>query len=95
MNTIKIEFEIPEVLSSYVNIKDPEYHKNIKELMLYQLIKEEKISLGKAAEILEVDRITLITDLGKMGISYFDYEINEVIEDVENIRNAMGEEGKC
>jgi predicted HTH domain antitoxin len=89
MNTIKIEFEVPEALTSYINIKDPEYHRNVRELMIYQLIKDGKISFGKAAEILESDRITLITSLGKLGIPYFDYNIEEVVEDADNAGKVM------
>lgn len=89
MNTIKVEFEIPEVLAAYIDLKDPEYQRKVRELMLYELIKEEKISFGKAAEILETDRISLITSLGKQGIAYFDCDIKEVIADAENAKGVM------
>lgn len=91
MNIIKIELDIPEALAAYVNIKDPEYQKKVRELMLYQLIKEGKISFGKAAEILETDRFSLITNLGKLGIPYFDCDIDEVVEDADNVRKLMEE----
>lgn len=89
MSTIKVEFEIPEALAGYVDLKDPEYQKKVKELMLYELIKEGKISFGKAAEILETDKLSLIIDLGKLGLPYFDSEINEVVEDADNLDKVM------
>ena len=89
MNTIKIELDIPEALVSYVDVKDPEYQRKVRELMLYELIKEGKISFGKAAEILETYRLSLITSLGKMGIPYFDYNIEDVVEDADNAGKVM------
>lgn len=89
MNTIKIEFEVPEALAVYVDVKDLDYQRKVRELMLYELIKEGKISFGKAAEILETDRLSLITNLGKMGIPYFAYDVDEVIEDADNARKVM------
>ncbi|MDQ2086072.1 UPF0175 family protein [Herbivorax sp. ANBcel31] len=95
MNTIKIELEVPEALAGYVDIKNPEYQRKVKELMLYELIKEGKISFGKAAEILEIDKMSLITSLGSLGISYFENDIEEVVEDANNARKVMGENNRC
>lgn len=91
MNTIRIEMDVPELLTSYININDPAYQKKIQELMLYDLIKENKISVGKAAEILELNKLSLITDLGKLGISYFDNDIEEIKEDIMNLNNYTKE----
>ena len=84
MDTIRIELEIPRVLAEYIDINDKDYKKKINQIMLYDLIKNEKISIGKAAEILGIRKIDFITELGKMEIPYFDYTIEELIEDVEN-----------
>lgn len=89
MNTIKIELDVPEALASYVDVKDPEYQRKVRELMLYELIKEGKISFGKAAEILETDRLSLITNLGKLGIPYLDYDIEDVVSDADNAGKVM------
>jgi hypothetical protein len=47
------------------------------------------LSYGKAAEILDMDKTSFITDLGKIGIPYFDGEINEVVEDARNIKKSF------
>ncbi len=83
MSTVKIELDIPETLAKYLDVNDPNYKKRIQELMAYQLIKDDKVSFGKAAEILEIDKTTLITRLGEMGIPYYDHEISEVKEDTK------------
>lgn len=92
MNTRKMEIEVPEALLSYIDCSDKEYHKKIKELMVYQLVKEGKISFGKAAEILEMDKVSYIMDLGKIGIPYYDCDIDEVHEDSQSITKYLGED---
>lgn len=52
--------------------------------MLYELVKNEKISIGKAAEAMGMRKIDFITDLGKMDIPYFDFSMEELLEDVQN-----------
>jgi predicted HTH domain antitoxin len=89
MNTIKFEMEVPEAFSAYVDVKDKDYQKHIRELMLYELIKEDKISFGKAAEILGIEKISLIADMGKLGIPYFEGSIDEVKADAENIKKLL------
>ncbi len=92
MNSIKIEIEMPEEALRYIDQKDKNYQKKVQELLMYQLIKEDKISYGKAAEILEMSKIEYITDLSKMGIAYFDSDIAEVLDDVETINSYMKEQ---
>ena len=84
LNLVKIEIEVPEILLNYINYSDKEYHKRIQELMLYQLITEDKISFGKAAEILGIDKISFIANMSKIGISYYDNDISDVVQDSIN-----------
>jgi len=95
MGLAKIEIEVPTELLKYVNYRDTDYQKKIRELMIYELIKDERISFGKGAELLGIDKITLIMDLGKMGIPYFDLDIKDVLTDVDNIEKALGGLNKC
>ena len=91
MDSVKIEIEVPKSILNYVDYNDRDYQNKLCELMLYQLIKEDKISFGKAAEILGLDKITYITDLGKLGIPYYDSTIDEVLEDAKNAGMFMEE----
>ena len=71
----------------YIDDNDPNYLNKIRTLMMYQLVKEDKVSFGKAAEMLGEDKVSFITDLGKMGLAYFDNDINEVL-DKDTLINA-------
>lgn len=84
MDTVKIELEVPRVLVEYVDINSESYRKKINQIMLYELLKNEEISIGKAAEAMGMRKIDFITDLGKIDIPYFDCNIEEIIEDVKS-----------
>lgn len=53
-----------------------------KALLIYSYIKDGTISYGKAAEILGIHKSELIEIYGRLGISYFDLDIEEVEEEV-------------
>ena len=50
MEHVRIELEVPQVLAEYADINSKSYKKKINQIMLYELVKNEKISIGKAAE---------------------------------------------
>ena len=89
MDSVKIEIEIPKEMLRYVDYTDKNYHKRVGQILLYQLVQEEKVSFGKAAEILGISKMEYITDLGKMGIPYFTGSINEVIKDIKILDKNM------
>ena len=81
MNTRKLEFEIPEIVSAYLQMDDDVIKAGIFKLLLADLASQGVISFGKAAEIAGTDKIAFITELGKMGISYFNNDISDVLND--------------
>lgn len=89
MNTIKIEFEMPSEILKYISNTDEKYNEKVKMLMIYTLIKEGKISFGKGSEILGINKIDLITELGEMGIPYFDFRYEEIEEDLNNLNKII------
>ncbi len=93
MQPIKIEIELPGEVARYVDYKDTDYHRKAREILLYQLVRENKISFGKAAEILGMHKIDFITQLGRMGIPYFDGDFDEISSDIESLNKLSGEQG--
>lgn len=91
MSTVRIQFDMPEEILNYIATDDMNYNNKVKELMIYALIKEGKISFGKGAEMLGINKIDYITDLGKLGIPYFDETYDEVKEDLMNLSKVMEE----
>ena len=86
-----MEFEMSSEILKYVSANDKNYSDKVRELMIYTLIKDGKISYGKGAEMLGINKISFITDLGKMGISYFNEEFEEVENDLKTLNKIMGD----
>jgi len=86
MNTMQVTFDMPETIAKYVDFADKDYQFRVQELIMYSLIQEDKLSFGKAAELLGIGKIRLITDLGNVGLPYFDQSFDEVMEDANAAR---------
>ena len=91
MKSIKIEIEMPEEILKFIDYKNESYYRKAKEILMYQLIKENKISYGKAAELMGMSKIEYIEDLSEMGIPYFDMDISEVSQDIKTLDKLIGE----
>lgn len=89
MNTVRIEFDMPSEILNYISNDDINYNNKVRELIIYALIKEGKISYGKGAEILGINKIDYITDLGKLGIPYFDDKYREIEEDLSSLDKVL------
>ncbi|RKY62821.1 MAG: UPF0175 family protein [Candidatus Latescibacterota bacterium] len=58
----------------------------LKEYLVLELYRRRKISSGKAAEILGMERLEFIRYASRMGIPFLDMDEEEWAEEVRNIR---------
>lgn len=58
-------------------------------MIIFPFFKKETISYGRAAEILNMRKIDLITIYGSLDIPYFDLSKEESEEDFKNIKTVM------
>ncbi|MEO7045029.1 MAG: UPF0175 family protein [Ferruginibacter sp.] len=49
-----------------------------------QLYDERKISLGEGAAIAEVSKRDFIENLGRFGVSLFNYDTEDLLEEIKN-----------
>ena len=89
MKLRKLELEIPDAIDGYLQMDDETIKTRIFRLLLADLARQRIISFGKAAELAGVDRMTFITDMGQMGIPYFEGDISEVLSDAETVGRTM------
>lgn len=82
---------MPSEILDYISVDDKLYKDVVKSLMMYSLIKEGKMSFGKGAELLGINKIDLITTLGEYGIPYFDNSYDEIKEDLDTLNKVMEE----
>ncbi|MBR1845279.1 MAG: UPF0175 family protein [Oscillospiraceae bacterium] len=85
MTTAKIEIEVPVGMTPYLTAdRTSPLRRNA--LLLYPFIWEGKISHGKAAEILGMNKLDLIDLYEEMGFSYLDLTMDELSNDVATLR---------
>ena len=87
-----VTMELPDEMISLVTSQDKEEQLLRNAMMLYPYIWQERISLGRAAEILSVFKMDLIVLYGKMGLSYIvmsDEEINEELKTVSYLKEVI------
>ena len=89
MTDVKIQVLDGMVSSVITNDEQSELMRNA--MLLYPYIKDLTISHGKAAEILGIRKQELIDLYGKLGLPYFDQDINEIDEELQYWKEMKGE----
>lgn len=81
-----VNMELPDEMIQFAMPKNKEEQFKRNAMMLYPYIQDGTISHGKAAEILGVFKMDLITLYGKMGLSYIDMSDEEIEEEMAMVR---------
>lgn len=84
-----VTIDIPEEIANLMacDNKSDELRRNA--LLLYQFIKNETISHGRAAEILGISKRELIELYGSEGIPYIDQSLDEARQDASNVMEFL------
>lgn len=89
---ITIDMELPNEMATYAMPQSKEEQLIRNAMMLYPYIRRGVISHGRAAEILGIFKMDLITIYGEMGLPYIemtDEEIEEELETVDYLKGMM------
>ena len=89
---VSVKMEMPEEMVSFVMQPGKEEQLKRNAMMLYPYIHDGVISHGRAAEILGIFKMDLITLYGGFGLPYIemtDDEIEEELEVVKELGEAM------
>ena len=87
-----VNVEIPEEMASLVLSANKEEQLKRNAMMLYPYVHDGMISHGRAAEMLGIYKIDLITLYGRLGIPYIemtDEEIEEELSTVQSLKEVM------
>lgn len=87
MGILKIELELPEEILEYLAKQDIE--KSIKKLIVLDLLREHKISQGKASELLGINRWELLKLMELYSIPAIDLTTGELKEELERAREIF------
>ena len=87
--TQKIEVELPEeILSCFESLKEAE--DKAKQGVILDLLRERKVSQGKAAELLGISRWELFDLIAKYNIPSFELSSEELEEGLRNLNETPG-----
>jgi len=87
MSTLKIELELPEEIVEYLGTQ--ELDKSIKELIILNLLREHKISQGKAKEILGISKSELIELMMLHSIPAIDLSSEELKKELKRSEEIL------
>jgi len=92
METLQVELDLPRDLLGALNVTENELGPRLKTLIALELFREERISSGKAAELMEISKTKFIDLLDRHGISYFTERPEEIESQLEAMRDKFGDD---
>ena len=81
-----VSMEMPDEMVEFAMPSNKDEQLKVNAMILYPYIQQGMISHGKAAEILGIFKIDLITLYGKTGLSYIDMSEDEIEEKLETVK---------
>lgn len=85
-----VQIDVPEDIIPFTVLDDIEAQNTRNAMLVYPFIKNGAISHGKAAEMLGLHKIDLITLYGKLGLPYFDETAEEFEKDLDVLKKLRG-----
>ena len=90
MEMAKIEMDVPKEMLPFIEMENTDMKLKRSALLLHLYVNNQTISHCKAAELLGVNKLDLIELYSELGLSYFDFKMEELDGDVEAVRNLRG-----
>ncbi len=94
MEMKKVEIDIPAEIVQYTVLKGKDEQLKRNAMLVYPYIQNGTISHGKAAEMLGIFKMDLITLYGSMGLAYFDESREELEADLKALE-SIGSTAIC
>jgi len=85
MSDVTFEIHLPQPLLN-LGLDREDIQQRVKEWLVLSLFTESRISSGKAASLLAINRLDFLALLRRRGIAYLDYSEDEWAEEVETAR---------
>lgn len=90
--TLRVELDVPRDLLGALDVTEDELGPRLKKLIALELFREERISSGKAAELIGISKTAFVDLLDRHGISYFTERPEEIASQVEAMREKFGDD---
>lgn len=82
MSPLTVNLELPRELLSALDVSESGLGDRILELVVFELIREGRISQGKGAELLGLSFMEFLPLLNRQDIPYFSISSEELLEEV-------------
>jgi len=92
MSTITLSLNLPQELIPILEANEAELEGRILELIVLELVRQQRISTGKAAELLGISKWEFVQLLGQNNIPYFTESSEELVAQVETVQRILGEQ---
>jgi len=92
MSTITLILKLPQELIPILEANEAELEGRILELIVLELVRQQRISTGKAAELLGISKWEFVQLLGQNNIPYFTESSKELVAQVETVQRILGEQ---
>jgi len=86
MNSLAFDIKIPFAITQF-GISKEEVQNHVEEWLVLSLFTQERISSGKAAQLLNISRIEFLKHLHRYHINYFNYTDEELAEELDAAKN--------
>lgn len=81
-----INIDLPSDILLTINESEYELKKRIKLSLAIQLYQQQKVTIGKAAQIADVSRFEFETLLSENNIPISNLELKDVLQDIEKLK---------
>ena len=80
-----IELSIPKEFADLLGKSPKEVQQSVHELLVLSFYRDHKLSAGRAAKLLGMDRLSFIRWSGELGIPYIDMTPEELQQDLRTL----------
>lgn len=85
MRTTELNLSVPEEVLYTLNETKAEFIKKMKFYTAIELYKMQKLSMGKAAELAEMNKVEFMLEAGKYDVPVINYEEEDFKEEIDRI----------
>ena len=89
MTNLTISLNLPRDLIGALNIPESQLPQHILEILALELFRQQRISAGKAAELVGVSKMSFIELLAQHQIPYFNETPDELVAEVEAVERLL------
>lgn len=89
MSNLTISLNLPRDLLGALNIPESQLPRQILEILAIELFRQQRISAGKAAELLDLSKLSFIELLAQHQIPYFTETPDELAAEVEAVEHLL------